>query len=94
MEGNKMTDLITKEELLELGFELRNYDDEIKYMKHLDLSNGRNKLFIKNRVDFKYVILVAYDGYICHETEVYACKATKPNVLKLIEIAKLIGELE
>lgn len=92
-----MSELITKEKLLKLGFKEKidilddiyyeciiNNDDVIKIILNTKCNAHEANMAMLNQT------------FGCCDNEFVAayCDATKANVLKLIEIAKLIGELE
>ncbi len=96
-----MSDLITKEELLKLGF--------VAYSERNDVYDWTKTGFILDKIgdhignkidvftnEYK-IILATYSTMKCVNEDCYLTMEidpTKANVLKLIEIAKLIGELE
>lgn len=77
----KNEELVTKEELLELGFEEKSKDYYCSSCSRWDIDLKRGK------IEFNCLLGCEYNW-------LYEYKATKANVFKLIEIAKLIGELE
>jgi hypothetical protein len=91
-------ELITENELLELGFFKNDRLDygyyETDYYKDLKVSYERNGLTIRVKENFEKATLIADNGWRLDETIVFSFRATKENILKIIELTKLIGELE
>jgi|JI9StandDraft_1071089.scaffolds.fasta_scaffold200377_4 hypothetical protein len=74
--------MITKEELLELGFE-EGYEKNYECYGYFYYTGYREYIFVN--LDKKFISCTLI-------TDTY--NATKANILKFIEIIKLIGELE
>lgn len=95
-------ELITKEELLELGFKAYSkYDPSYNWTKTgyiLKIEIGFNVSTIDVLTNEKNVMLevfCCFDGYINDSCYINTKSIPKKqNIIKLIEIAKLIGELE
>lgn len=87
--------MITEEELLELGFEINPF---AIYLFTLWVPYNGNCDDITINMDEKIVYCNYENDDMRLEPENNRChmykKSTKANVLKFIEIAKLIGELE
>ena len=81
-----MSESITKEELLELGFE-EKWNGSIYYIPPLEDA----RVYVEINFKYNHCQIV-----FCKNQDTMLSKnnVTKHNVLKLIEISKLIGELE
>lgn len=92
-----MSELITQIELLELGFEYNEFNnldifDDKGYLRKWQKLIENNYIDIGCNYQHELIgwAIKIKSNLIMFEDK----KPTKPNVLKLIEIAKLIGELE